>query len=316
MSENIPVIDIAALDQAPALRAIDAACRDWGFFQVTHHGIDDSALRALFTAAHAFFDQPTPVKRTISRTEENPWGFFDRELTKQTRDWKEVYDFGPGDGRLLVPQWPAGLPAFEPAVRNYYDQCNRLAERLLGAIAINLGSPPHALTRHFGDEQTSFVRLNYYPACPAPSAPSGISTPVDGFLGVNHHTDAGALTVLLQDDVAGLEVFRDGRWHLVEARRDALVVNIGDIVQVWSNDRYRAALHRVVVSSEVRRYSAPFFYNPSYDTKYAPLSTTIDDAHPPRYRAIKWGEFRSLRHAGDYADRGEEVQISHYALRS
>ena len=312
--ENIPVIDIGALHEPRALRAIDEACRDWGFFQVTHHGIEDGVLRDLFDVAHAFFDQPTDVKRRISRTENNPWGFFDRELTKQTRDWKEVYDFGPDDGQLLVPQWPAGLPAFEPAVRKYYDRCERLAERLLGAISLNLGMPPEALATGFGDAHTSFVRLNYYPACPAPSAPSDRTPPMDGYLGVNHHTDAGALTILLQDDRPGLEVFRDGRWYLIETRRDALVINIGDIVQVWSNDRYKAALHRVVVSSEARRYSAPFFYNPSYDTMYAPLPSTIDERHPARYRSIQWGEFRSLRTAGDYADRGEEVQISHYAL--
>jgi isopenicillin N synthase-like dioxygenase len=313
-ADNIPVIDIGALYEARALRAIDEACRDWGFFQVTHHGIDDVVLRDLFDAAHAFFEQPTAVKRRISRTEDNPWGFFDRELTKQTRDWKEVYDFGPGDGQLLVPQWPAALPAFEPAVRRYYARCERLAERLLGAISFNLGMPAEGLAQGFGQAQTSFVRLNYYPACPVPSAPTDRTPPVDGYLGVNHHTDAGALTILLQDDRAGLEVFRDGRWYLIDTLRDALVINIGDIVQVWSNDRYKAALHRVVVSSDGRRYSAPFFYNPSYETTYAPLPSTIDERHPARYRAIKWGEFRSLRAAGDYADRGEEVQISHYAL--
>lgn len=314
MSENIPVIDIAALDEPPALRAIDAACRDWGFFQVTRHGIEDGALAELFRVAHAFFDQSTAVKRRILRTAANPWGFYDQELTKRTRDWKEVYDFGPPDGADLVPQWPAGMPGFEAAVRRYYAECERLSRRLVGAIARNLGTRPDAVLAGFGDAQTSFVRLNYYAACPTPSSPSDLTPPADGFLGVNQHTDAGALTVLLQDDQPGLEVFRDGRWHLVEARRDALVINIGDIVQVWSNDRYQAAVHRVVVSSSMPRYTAPFFYNPSYETSYAPLATTIDARHPARYRAIRWGEFRALRTAGDYADRGEEVQISHYAL--
>jgi isopenicillin N synthase-like dioxygenase len=118
--------------------------------------------------------------------------------------------------------------------------------------------------------------------------------------------------LLLQDDQPGLEVYRDGDWYLVEPRRDALVVNIGDIVQVWSNDRYRAALHRVIANSAAARYSAPFFFCPAHATDYAPLPTTIDADHPPRYRAINWGEFRALRVAGDYADLGEEVQISHY----
>ena len=73
------------------------------------------------------------------------------------------------------------------------------------------------------------------------------------------------------------------------------MVNIGDVVQVWSNDRYRAALHRVLANTRQPRYSAPFFYCPAYDTDYAPLPSTVDTAHPPRYRAINWAEFRARR---------------------
>jgi isopenicillin N synthase-like dioxygenase len=124
------------------------------------------------------------------------------------------------------------------------------------------------------------------------------------------------VTLLLQDGQPGLEVLHDGAWHLVEPREDALVVNIGDIVQVWSNDRYRAALHRGLANAEVERFSAPFFLNPAYSAKYAPLPTTIDARHPARYRPINWGEFRSRRTAGDYADHGEYAQISQYSLLS
>jgi isopenicillin N synthase-like dioxygenase len=108
-------------------------------------------------------------------------------------------------------------------------------------------------------------------------------------------------------------VQRHGRWHLVEPRSDALVVNIGDIVQVWSNDKYKAALHRVAVANPAReRYSMPFFLNPSYDTTYEPLPTTVSRERPAAYRRISWREFRGLRAAGDYADIGEEIQIHHY----
>jgi isopenicillin N synthase-like dioxygenase len=314
MTDAVPVIDIGRLDDPRVLREVDAACRDWGFFQVTGHGIADPVFAELLDAARAFFGQSVETKRLISRTAENPWGYYDQELTKNTRDWKQIYDYGPPDGRAMAPQWPRGVPHFERAVRDYYAACEQVAGRLLGAIALNLGAAPAELARGFGDAHTSFVRLNYYPACPAPAAPAGLSTPADGFLGVNHHTDAGTLTVLLQDDQPGLEVFREGRWHSVEPRRGALVINIGDIVQVWSNDRYPAPVHRVITNAAKNRYSAPYFYNPSYETNYAPLPSTVDEAHPPRYRTINWGEFRALRTAGDYADYGEEVQIAHYAL--
>jgi isopenicillin N synthase-like dioxygenase len=311
---HVPVFDVSRLDAPATLGALDRACREWGFFQVTGHGIDARLLRALLAAAHRFFALPAAEKQRIARTVDNPWGFFDRELTKNTRDWKQIFDFGPPDGARQQPQWPAGMPGFEAAVRGYCTACERLAGRLVDAIGVNLGMPAGRLAEAFGARHTSFVRLNYYPPCPAPARPEGVSTPEQGFLGVNHHTDAGALTILLQDEQPGLEVFRDGRWHLVEPRADALVVNIGDVVQVWSNDRYPAALHRVLANTRQPRYSAPFFYCPAYDTDYAPLPSTVDAAHPPRYRAINWAEFRARRAAGDYADLGEEVQLTHYAL--
>jgi isopenicillin N synthase-like dioxygenase len=173
--------------------------------------------------------------------------------------------------------------------------------------------PPGALDACFRPGHTSFLRLNYYPPCPTPARQLDGSTARGGHLGVNPHTDAGALTLLLQDEQPGLEVLHDGEWRLVEPRSDALVVNIGDIVQVWSNDRYAAALHRGLVAAEAERFSAPFFFNPAYSTTYAPLPSTVDSAHPPRYRPIRWGEFRARRAAGDYADAGEYHSISHYS---
>jgi len=211
------------------------------------------------------------------------------------------------DGDKLKPRWPAGplRLRFEPVIRAYYASCKVLSMRLLSAIALNLGVSGEHLARGFDDAHTSFLRLNYYPKYP-------LGLRDDRPLGVGEHTDAGALTLLLQDRQPGLEVRRDDRWYLVEPRADALVVNIGDIVQVWSNDRYRAALHRVITNTAADRYSLPFFLNPSWETSYEPLPTTVTAHEPAHYRRIHWREFRALRAAGDYADIGEEVQISHY----
>jgi isopenicillin N synthase-like dioxygenase len=309
-ADTVPVIDIGDLMSAPALGAIDDACREWGFFQVTGHGLGEATVARLFAAAASFFAQPAAVKRRILRTADNPWGYYDRELTRNTPDWKEVFDYGPPDGDRLAPQWPDGLPGFESAVRAYYDACERIAHRLLAAISVNLGMPADDLSQYFVEAHTSFMRLNFYPRCPTAAAPAAARP-----LGVNQHTDAGALTLLLQDDQPGLEVCRDGDWHLVEPRRGALVINIGDMVQVWSNDRYRAALHRVVTNGERGRYSVPYFFNPAYDTHYAPLPTTVTPETPAHYRPINWREFRSRRAAGDYADLGDEVQITDYRIR-
>lgn len=310
---GVPVIDVSELNDPATLAALDAACRDWGFFQVVGHGVDRRVSDGLLAQMRSFFGLDAAQKRSVSRTAENPWGFYDQELTKNTRDWKEIFDYGPPEG-AAVPQWPRGRPEFQQAVQDFYGAAEKLSFELLAALSRNLGMPPDYLAEGFRSSHSSFLRLNYYPVCPAPARPQKLDIPVDGHLGINHHTDAGALTVLVQDRQPGLEVFRYGDWHLIEPCEDALVINIGDIVQVWSNDRYRAALHRVVASSEAERYSAPFFFNPAYVTDYAPLPSTVDPAHPARYRPINWGEFRAGRAAGDYADVGEEVQISDYRI--
>ena len=305
---NIPVIDIDRIDHGDTLAAIDTACREWGFFQVVNHGIPGEVIGAMTREMHAFFAQPLQIKRAVSRTAKNPLGFYDRELTKNALDLKEIYDFAPGDGRALRPQWPKGMSEFRDAVHRYYRYNNRLAHRLLAAISINLGMSPGFLSRGFGSAHTSFLRLNYYPIVQASAAPGNSG------LGVGQHTDSGALTILLQDNEPGLEVFRDNKWHLVEPRKNAFVINIGDIVQVWSNDNYFAALHRVIASANKPRFSIPFFLSPGYATNYEPVPTMVSTARPARYRKINWGEFRTRRAQGDYADYGEEVQIEQYRI--
>lgn len=314
--DAIPTLDASRLHDPIMRRALDEACRDWGCFQLVRHGIEAGLLQALQREMRAFFALPIEVKRRVERTAENPWGFYDRELTKNTRDWKQIFDCGPEGEDALPTPWLEERPMLRPVLRAHAEACRQLASKLLGAIAACLDWPAKDLMRAFLPRHTSFLRLNYYPPCPTPAQPVGVHTPAQGHLGVNHHTDAGALTLLLQDDQPGLEVFRAQRWHEVEVRPDALVVNLGDIVQVWSNDRYAAPVHRVRVDRSRPRYSAPFFLNPAPETLYAPLPTTIDAQAPPRFRPIRWSEFRALRAAGDYADRGEEVQIDHYRIDS
>jgi isopenicillin N synthase-like dioxygenase len=315
---DLPVIDVSGLPDDPAaLAAIDRACRDWGCFLIRGFDavseLDGPLLAAFESAMHDFFALEPAQKRAIERTADNTWGWYDRELTKNTRDWKEILDVGPASGSNR-PQWPAELPAFRPLVERYYRACESLAYPLLRALSACLGMPARHLDAFF-DGHTSFLRLNHYPPCAAPAGPDDPSGAGDGTpaFGINHHTDSGALTILFQDRQPGLQVWRDDRWHLVRAEPGTLTVNIGDIVQVWSNDHYAAPLHRVLANSTAPRYSAPFFFNPAHSADYAPLPSLCAD-EPPRYRPINWGEFRAQRAAGDYADVGAEIQISDFRI--
>lgn len=301
----IPTIDCCHIDHG----ALHDACRDFGFFVLTGHGIDPGLIEASLVLTDRFFDQPLAVKNRLRRSATNCWGFNDAELTKNRRDWKEILDIGPAvhEGPLkgASPQWP-DIPGFRDTLSRLSDAMHDTALWLVDEIAGSLGASID-LEEAFG-AHSSFLRLNHYPRCPDPAEDTSQLVAPTGELGISHHSDAGAVTVLVQDGLPGLQVFHDGRWIDVASERGAVVINIGDVVQVWSNDVYRAPLHRVVASSQVPRTSIPYFLNPAYAHTYAPL------AGQPRYRPINWGEFRAQRSAGDYADLGAEIQISDFAI--
>jgi isopenicillin N synthase-like dioxygenase len=330
------VIAAASLDSLaadlPVVAQIRDACATWGFFQVVNHGVAPEQLAAFEAAMTGFFAQPRGVKEAVRRTETNSKGWYDDELTKQRVDWKEGYDVGAQDGSLDrrgldgYNVWPA-VAGFEGTIRAYFAQMEELAARLTGCMALGLGMAPTYFAREFEGCHSSYLRLNHYPPCPELPGGAETSRPdasvwddssgeVDPW-SISHHTDAGAVTVLHQTQVQSLQVLqpRDGRWYDVEPQPGAFVINTGDIMQVWSNDRYVAPVHRVKAQRSLRRYSAPFFYNPSYETSYAPVSGTVSDQEPARYRPINWGEFRLGRFQGDFADVGAaDVQIADFRI--
>ncbi len=329
MSYAPAVIDCSGLaDRAPGAlervaREVEAPCREAGVFHVIGHGIPSRHLEAFDGAMRSFFGQPRPVKQRVVRTRSNARGFYDEELTKNRRDWKEVYDYGadhpPGDPRTGhsdgLNQWPLGHPAFREILLAHFDHCERIGLALLRALCASLGADPDALTPAFA-RHTSFVRLNHYAPCPDAAPGDAPLFPEQGALGVHHHTDAGALTLVQQDEVAGLQAWIGDRFELIEPVPGALTVNLGDMLQVCSNDRFVAPLHRVVASAERSRYSAPFFLNPGYDAVYAPLPEILAPGEGSHYRPISWAHFRDQRSAGDFADYGDEIQISDYRIQA
>lgn len=258
----------------------------------------------------------------MKRDAANAMGFHDGENTKNVRDWKEVFDFLVKDGtlipashepndkelRVLCNQWPQYPPGFRETCQEYARELELLAHKLLRQISLSLGlAGADGLKGYFNDEQTSLVRLNHYPPCPSP----------DLVLGVGRHKDAGALTILAQDGVGGLQVKRksDGEWIPVKPIPNAYIVNIGDVVQVWSNDKYESVEHRVVVNTEKERFSFPFFFFPAHHMMVKPLEELVNEQNPPKYREYNFGKFFASRNRSDFQkQKVENIQIDHFRL--
>ena len=313
----IPTFDFVELTDPSKnqqlLKAMAVACEQWGFFKIVNHGLADRFSQSILPRMIDFFDLPAEAKKSLEKQQHQPWGFYDQELTKNRRDWKEIFDFNlhEADDHAI---WPPQTPDFRPVMSNWYQSCETISQRLLRCFSEVLVGDSDYLTPHFEGHNSSFLRLNFYPQLPNSTTldnQKDDSDEASSPLGISEHTDAGALTILAQDDIASLQVLREGEWTTVEPEKDALIINIGDMIQVWSNDRFKAPPHRVLTNDSSARCSAAFFYNPVYHTVCKPLVK-----NGAQYRPVHWGEFRAARASGDYADLGKENQISDYRVRN
>ncbi|KAL6880356.1 hypothetical protein ACP4OV_011921 [Aristida adscensionis] len=296
---DLPVIDLAGLRHGEEGSAAAARCRaaivraasEWGFFQVTGHAVPQALLNELHGAQVAVFRRPFERKVREPLLGFSPesyrWGTPTATSLEQL-SWSEAYHIpitpaGGGGGdrtRLVIEEVSTAMSAL----------AQRLARVLVGAL-------------HAGDEEdeeeddvmarctrsTCFLRLNRYPRCPAASGGAAC-------FGLCPHTDSDFLTVLHQDAVGGLQLLNAGRWLAVRPRPGALIVNVGDLLQAWSNDLYRSVEHRVVASAGRERFSVAFFLCPSYDTVIRPrrrAAVAGAGAGGPRYRSFTFGEYRS-----------------------
>ena len=315
----IPTINLQQIEATgEGLLALDAACREHGFFLLSHHGLDEK-INTMWSASRAFFAEPRTTKRQIERTESIPLGYYDRELTKRQRDLKEVFDYmqSRADGSDLN-QWPAGRPEFKQAMDAFFTAASDVASRTLTQVYRALGATPEQDSMlPEGDARTSTVRLNYYPPNDPLSIEEQAETSELGTMALHHHTDPGILTLLVQDMSGGLQTqSAEQGWIDVRPQTGTIVVNLGDAMQVWSNDVYRAAIHRVLPMDAIGcsgRFSTPYFFNPSRDAVLEPLSALSGTA--PQYRSFTWKDYIKGRVDDNFADIGEvDIQIERFRI--
>lgn len=276
---GIATIDISPLRSGDpdrrVARAIDAACREHGFFSIVGHGISPALADELQRASRTFFALPEERKLALAMAHAGRrWrGYFPLggELTSGIPDAKAGLYFGrelpAGDPRVLagVPLhganlWPDDdVPALQPAVLAWMSAVEEVAQRVMSAIARAFGLSPEYFATTWLADPTLLFRIFHYP-------------PTTGAeWGVGEHTDYGVLTLLLQDDVGGLEVKSRGAWIAVPPQPNALVCNIGDMLDRMTGGLYRSTPHRVRNRSGRERYSFPLFFDPSWDARVTRL---------------------------------------------
>ncbi|CAN0903956.1 Protein DMR6-LIKE OXYGENASE 1 [Linum grandiflorum] len=296
------------------------ACKEWGFFQVINHGVPLHLVQRIHETCKEFFDMDLEEKKKVKRDEVNPLGYHDGEHTKNVRDWKEVYDFlikepnlipaspdlDSDELRTIRNQWPSSPSQFRVVCQEYAGEMERLAFKLIEIISLSLGLPGDRLNGYL-ENQISFVRINHYPPCPFS----------DMTLGCGQHHDFDVITILAQDNVGGLEVKSksDGRWVPVKPTPDAFIINVGDICQVWSNDRYKSVEHRAVTNGEKERYSFAFFSVPSHNVVVKPLEELVSKEDPAKYCPYNWGKFFATRNRSDYNKQNvKNIQIQDFKI--
>jgi isopenicillin N synthase-like dioxygenase len=300
---EIPLIDISELGrdtraEVTTVAAIRDACENVGFFYAANHGIDPRSFSTMFEQCRRFFAMPQHDRDALLLTKSPHYrGYLPigarGDNAERPRDLLESFnvarELGPDDpfvraGKPLhgPNQWPTQLPGFKEAILGYYAQMEDLMRRLLQAAALAMDLPRGALLEQYRKPLTQ-SRLLHYPAQ---------TGEIREMIGARSHRDIGVLTILLQDGIGGLEVLNHAEeWVVAPPLANTLVINVGDMMRLMTNDRFLAAQHRVINRYGKERYSVPFFINPDYDATLAPLPQFVGPDNPAKYEPIHAGEF-------------------------
>jgi isopenicillin N synthase-like dioxygenase len=309
---RLPVIDITALvrgagEAREASAQIGRACREYGFFYITGHGIGEELQQRLESLSRQFFSQDLETKLEIGMSMGGrAWrGYFPvgGELTSGRPDLKEGIYFGaelPDDHPMVkagVPLhgrnlFPANPPLFRETVLSYMDAMTKLGHRLMAGIALSLDLEESYFAERYTSDPLTLFRIFNYPALREQAGD-------ESAWGVGEHTDYGILAILKQDDSGGLQIKAKSGWIDAPPVAGSLVCNIGDMLDRMTGGLYRSTPHRVRNISNRGRLSFPFFFDPNFNVEVKPIDlrrASIDD------KEERWDQASVHEFVGTYGD--------------
>ena len=317
MSCPLPVIRLDDPDKNKLAETLKFTCEDIGFFYLEGHGLDEELIDKVLQQTSLLFKMSISSKKALTDSvmSRGYTAMGEETLDPESQsqgDTKEGFYIGLEVGKedprynpakLCGPnQWPSpettpdmkDCQEFRTVMETYFGKMCQLGLRTVQMIALSLG-----LEKHFFDESFSqpmaALRLLHYSAIK--------SCPEEGVFGVGAHTDYGMLTLLLTDENKGLQVFtKQNEWVDVPPRKGAFIVNLGDMLERWSNGKFRSTKHRVLTTGDAERISVPFFYEPNFDTVVKCLETCCSETNPPKHPATTSGQHLLDKYKETHAD--------------
>ncbi|KAK7284959.1 hypothetical protein RJT34_19713 [Clitoria ternatea] len=289
---QLPIIDFAELlgpNRPKALQSLANACEQYGFFQLVNHCISDDVVRSMVDVSGRFFDLPFEERSKYMTSDMRAPVRYGTSFS-QTKDtvlcWRDFLKFLCHPFPDFHSHWPSSPLDFRKVVATYAEETKHLYLVVMEAILESLGiiegkeSEEENILKEF-DNGSQMMVLNFYPPCPQP----------DLTLGIPPHSDYGFLTLLLQDQVEGLQIQFQDKWLTVQPIPNAFVINVGDHLEIFSNGRYKSVLHRAVVNEAKSRVSVASFHSLPFNFMVRPSPKLIDEANPKRYMDTDFDSF-------------------------
>jgi len=290
----IPLIDlsdsfISANGKAKAAEEVAEACRTVGFFSIVGHNVDPKVMNDTWELTRSYFDQPAEEKMKVPMTPDYPYGYDGMESESLAKgygdnddppDLNESFCIGPYNpaAGMAAPMWPEYPSGFSSAWLAYYKELEKLSQHMLSLFALGLKLDENFFAGVLSHHRSALRALNY---------PEQTKPPLPNQIRAGAHTDYGALTILRQDDVGGLQALnRNKEWQEVEYTPDSFVINLGDLMQNWTNDLWVSNAHRVINKSPRRRQSMAFFCNINHDHLVECIPTCQSPENPAKYPPI------------------------------